>query len=353
MRKVEGVSNRLLLDVIKGHVGHRMPIWMMRQAGRYLPEYRATRAQAGSFLDLCYNPELACEVTLQPIRRFGFDGSILFSDILVVPHALGQDVRFEEGIGPVLPPLSKDEIENLISKFNDNPEAFDRHLDPVIETVERLREALPDEVTLLGFCGAPWTVATYMVGGRGSPDQAAARTFALNEPDTFDRLLACLSQASVRYLSRQIAAGADAVQVFDSWAGSLSPAGFSRYSVGPISSIVKGLRQDDVDAPIIGFAKGAMHTLGAFSQTTGIDVVGLDWSIDLADARSQLPSSMVTQGNIDPLLMTTGPEALDAAVDAMKAGAAGVPHIANLGHGITPNGKIEHVHRFIERVRAA
>ncbi len=346
------MSNRLLLNVLKGEVGERMPIWMMRQAGRYLPEYRKTRAEAGSFLDLCYNPELACEVTLQPIRRFGFDGSILFSDILVVPHALGQDVRFEEGVGPILPPLDKAEIEGLIARFESDPEQFDRHLDPVIETVQLLRAELPDDVTLLGFCGAPWTVATYMVGGRGSPDQAAARSFALNEPETFAKLLACLAQASVRYLSRQIAAGADAVQIFDSWAGSLSPSGFEAYSVKPIAQIVEGLRVDHRETPIIGFAKGAMHALGRFRSETKINAIGLDWSIDVADARAQLPASMVTQGNIDPLLMTTGPDALDAAVDALLAGAKGVPHVANLGHGITPNGKIDHVHWFIERVRA-
>lgn len=346
------VSNRLLLDVLKGHVGDRMPIWMMRQAGRYLPEYRATRAEAGSFLDLCYNPELACEVTLQPIRRFGFDGSILFSDILVVPHALGQGVRFEEGIGPVLPPLDADEIKALIDRFESEPERFDAHLDPVIETVRRLRASLPDEVTLLGFCGAPWTVATYMVGGRGSPDQAAARKFTLREPVIFDRLLSCLADASVRYLSRQIDAGADAVQIFDSWAGSLSPTGFERSSVGPIRQIVRGLRAKHAETPIIGFAKGAMHALGPFSQATGISAVGLDWTIDVAAARAQVPETMVTQGNIDPLLMTAGPEALDAAVDAMLDGAQGVPHVANLGHGITPDGQIDQVHRFIERVRS-
>ncbi len=346
------MTKRLLLDVLKGQVADRMPVWMMRQAGRYLPEYRATRKQAGSFLDLCYTPELACEVTLQPIRRFGFDGSILFSDILVVPHALGQDVRFEEGIGPVLPPLDRDAINGVIERFESEPERFDAHLDPVIETVRLLRASLPEEVTLLGFCGAPWTVATYMVGGRGSPDQAAARSFALKEPETFARLLETLAKASVRYLSRQIEAGADAVQVFDSWAGSLSPAGFEAYSISPISQIVTGLKADHAETPIIGFAKGAMHALGLFSQRTMIDVVGLDWSIDVADARKQVDAAMVTQGNIDPLLMTVGPEALDVAVDRMKRGAVGLPHVANLGHGITPDGQIDLVHRFIERVRS-
>lgn len=345
------MSNRLLLNVLKGEVGPKMPIWMMRQAGRYLPEYRATRAEAGSFLDLCYNPELACEVTLQPIRRFGFDGSILFSDILVVPHALGQDVRFEEGVGPVLPPLNVSEIKALVDRFEAEPEQFDAHLDPVIETVRLLRASLPDEVTLLGFCGAPWTVATYMVGGRGSPDQAAARKFALKEPKVFDRLLSCLAEASVRYLARQIEAGADAVQIFDSWAGSLSPTGLDRYSVKPIAQIVRGLRAQHPDTPIIGFAKGAMHELGMFSEATGINAVGLDWTISVSAARRQLGASMVTQGNIDPLLMTAGPDALDQAVDQMVSGAAGLPHVANLGHGITPDGQIDQVHRFIERVR--
>lgn len=345
------MTQRLLLDVLKGHVGPRMPVWMMRQAGRYLPEYRATRAKAGSFLDLCYNPKLACEVTLQPIHRFGFDGSILFSDILVVPHALGQDVRFEEGVGPVLPALDADEIIDLVERFESNPERFDRHLDPVIETVERLRAALPDEVTLLGFCGAPWTVATYMVGGRGSPDQAKARQFALKEPDVFARLLDCLSAASVRYLSRQIKAGADAVQIFDSWAGSLSPDGFKRWSEEPISKIVMALRAYHSDVPIIGFAKGAMHALDNFSASTGINVVGLDWTISVADARAQVPPAMVTQGNIDPQLMITGGAALDAAVDRMLSEAAGVPHVANLGHGITPDGQIAHVEQFVKRVQ--
>lgn len=345
------MTQRVLLDVLKGKSAARPPVWMMRQAGRYLPEYRATRAQAGSFLDLCYNPELACEVTLQPIRRFGFDGSILFSDILVIPHALGQDVRFEEGIGPVLPRLGVDEINALIDRFENDANAFDKHLDPVIETVSRLRAALPPEVTLLGFCGAPWTVATYMVGGRGSPDQALTRRFALENPDVFDRLLACLSAASARYLSRQITAGADAVQVFDSWAGSLSPAGFKRYSVGPIAAIVDGVKAEHPQTPIIGFAKGAMHALGAFVDGTGINAVGLDWTIDVGAARKLVDPQMVTQGNIDPQLMITGGEALDAAVDALLEGSVGVPHVANLGHGITPEGQIDNVHRFLKRLR--
>lgn len=345
------MSDRLLLRVLKGEVGERMPVWMMRQAGRYLPEYRATRAEAGSFLDLCYTPRLACEVTLQPIRRFGFDGSILFSDILVVPHALGQDVRFEEGIGPVLPPLSVDDIDAMIAGFEDDPSAFDRHLDPVMETVALLRASLPDEVTLLGFCGAPWTVATYMIGGRGSPDQARARQFALLHPQTFARLMDLLARASQRYLSRQIEAGADAVQIFDSWAGSLSPDGFERWSVAPVKVIAEGLRGSHPDTPVIGFAKGAMHALGRFASETGVQAVGLDWTIDVAEARRQLPASMVTQGNIDPQLMVAGGEGLDEAVDRMMKGAAGVPHVANLGHGITPDGRLENVERFIARVR--
>lgn len=345
------MSERLLLSVLRGQTGTRMPIWMMRQAGRYLPEYRETRAQAGSFLDLCYNPELACEVTLQPIRRFGFDGSILFSDILVVPHALGQDVRFEEGIGPILPAMGVEEIDAMIARFGDDPSSFDRHLDPVIETVERLRAALPDEVTLLGFCGAPWTVATYMVGGRGSPDQAKARLFALQKPDAFARLIDLLVKASERYLSRQIEAGVDAVQIFDSWAGSLSPSSYERWTVDPIKRMTAGLRRSHADTPVIGFAKGAMHDLGRFVSETGVQTVGLDWTIDVAAARKQVPPSMVTQGNIDPQLMVVGGAALDAAVDRMKEGAGGVPHVANLGHGITPDGRIENVERFIARVR--
>ncbi|MEM6711562.1 MAG: uroporphyrinogen decarboxylase [Pseudomonadota bacterium] len=345
------MSDRLLLNVLNGEVTSQMPIWMMRQAGRYLPEYRKTRAEAGSFLDLCYTPKLACEVTLQPIRRFGFDGSILFSDILVVPHALGQDVRFEEGIGPVLPPLDVAQIKALIERFEDDPTHFDRHLDPVIEAVGLIRAGLPDEVTLLGFCGAPWTVATYMVGGRGSADQAVARLFASAHEDVFDQLLGCLSKASARYLIRQIEAGCDAVQVFDSWAGSLSSSGFKRWTVKPVADIVSLVKKRCPDAPIIGFAKGAMHALGSFAEGTRIDAVGLDWTIDVADARRQVSALMVTQGNIDPLLMVGGEVALDAAVDRLKEGAVGVPHVANLGHGITPDGKIDQVQRLIDRVR--
>lgn len=346
------MSDRLLLNVLRGSVGARMPIWMMRQAGRYLPEYRQTRAKAGSFLDLCYNPELACEVTLQPIRRFGFDGSILFSDILVVPHALGQEVRFEEGVGPILPPLDVVGIEGVIARFEDDPTVFDRHLDRVIETVTLLRDRLPDEVTLLGFCGAPWTLATYMVGGRGSPDQALARLFSLRHPAVFDRLMECLAVASARYLGRQIEAGADAVQIFDSWAGSLNHVAFDRFSVRPIARMVSLLKQAHPDVPVIGFAKGAMHALGSFSARSAIDAVGLDWTISVADARRQVDPGMVTQGNIDPQLMVVGGSALDAAVDLMLQQAEGVPHVANLGHGITPDGRIAHVEQFIARVRA-
>ncbi|MGD1888805.1 MAG: uroporphyrinogen decarboxylase family protein, partial [Cohaesibacteraceae bacterium] len=224
-------------------------------------------------------------------------------------------------------------------------------LDPVIETVERLRAALPDEVTLLGFCGAPWTVAPYMVGGRGSTDQAKARLFALQKPDAFARHIDLLVKASERYLSRQIEAGVDAVQIFDSWAGSLSPSSYERWTVDPIKRMTAGLRRSHADPPVIGFAKGAMHDLGRFVAETGDQEVGLDWTIDVAAARKQVPSSMVTQGNIDPQLMIVGGAALDAAVDRMKEGAAGLPHVANLGHGITPDGRIENVARFIARVR--
>ncbi|MEM1288269.1 MAG: uroporphyrinogen decarboxylase [Pseudomonadota bacterium] len=345
------MGERLVLRVLKGEAAERPPVWMMRQAGRYLDEYRKTRAEAGSFLDLCYSPRLATEVTLQPIRRFGFDAAILFSDILVVPHALGQDVRFEEGIGPVLPALDVDGIERLADAFEQDGGAFDAHLDPVIETVSRLREELPDSVTLLGFCGAPWTVATYMVGGRGSPDQAAARLFSRRHPQAFDRLLDLLVKASVRYLGRQVDAGADAVQIFDSWAGSLGPKDFDAFSTAKIATINSQLKAAYPGTPVIGFAKGAMHRLGSFVDGSGVEAVGLDWSVDVKQARQLVPQAVATQGNIDPLLMVVGGSALDEAVDRMLEGSRGVPHIANLGHGITPDGRVENVQRFVSRVR--
>lgn len=340
------VSNRRLLNVLNGQTEKVPPIWLMRQAGRYLPEYRATRAEAGSFLDLCYNPELATEVTLQPIRRFGFDAAILFSDILVVPDALGRKVDFVQGEGPKLDPISPSEIAQL------DPEKVLSGLIPVFETVESIRAALPDETTFLGFCGAPWTVATYMIAGHGTPDQAPARLFARQEPEAFKALIDVLVEASILYLIKQLKSGADAVQIFDSWAGVLDDALFLSASQDPIARIVKGIRAEIPDAKIIGFPKGAGQRLTGFIDATGIDAVGLDWTVPLDWARDEIQTKCALQGNLDPTLLISGGSALDESIDRIMEAWAGGPFIFNLGHGITPQGDIDLVHRLIERVRS-
>lgn len=337
---------RVVVDVLKGETVFPPPIWMMRQAGRYLSEYRETRKQAGSFLDLCYNPDLAVEVTLQPIRRFGFDASILFSDILVVPHALGRDLRFEEGRGPLLTPIESHQIENLEAG------GFHDHLAPVYETVRRLRSELPDETTLLGFCGAPWTVATYMIAGHGTPDQAPARLFGYRHPQQMARLLDMLADCSAAYLIRQIDAGADAVQIFDSWSGVLDEASFEAYCVRPMARIVKAVRAVHPDTPIIGFPKGAGALYSSYRAHTGVTALGLDWTVPWGQAR-QLQGEGAVQGNLDPLRLVAGGEALDAGVDAILRELGDGPLVFNLGHGITPQTPVAHVERMISRVREA
>ncbi len=321
---------------------------MMRQAGRYLPEYQQTRAAAGSFLDLCYNPQLATEVTLQPIRRFGFDAAILFSDILVVPHALGQDVRFEEGTGPVLEPVDTPErIAELSSgRLLD-------HLAPVIETVARLREALPRETTLLGFCGAPWTVASYMIAGQGTPDQAPARVFAYQQRDAMEALIALLVEASADYLVAQLKAGADAVQVFDTWGGNLADELYELFVVAPTVRIVERVRESIPGARIIGFPKGAGPRLPEYFRRTGVNAVGVDWAASRTFVRDQVQAIGPVQGNLDPMALVAGGEALDAAVDATMGAFSGGPFIFNLGHGIVPHTPIAHVERMVARVRGA
>ncbi|WP_245412349.1 uroporphyrinogen decarboxylase [Notoacmeibacter ruber] len=339
-------DRRIVLDVLRGASAETPPIWVMRQAGRYLPEYKQTRQKAGSFLDLCYNPELATEVTLQPIRRFGFDASILFSDILTVPHALGRDLRFEEGRGPIMTPIAADEIEGLsgVAGFHDR-------LAPVYETVGRLRKELPAQTTLLGFCGAPWTVATYMIAGHGTPDQAPARMFLYQHPDRMDALLGELARRSSEYLIRQIEAGADAVQIFDSWSGVLDEASFERCCVRPVKLIVEAIRSRFPDVPIIGFPKGAGSLYDGYRQATGVDALGLDWTVPLNQAR-RLQKDGPVQGNLDPLRLVAGGNALDEGVDAILAALADGPFIYNLGHGITPQAPIENVQRMIDRVRS-
>jgi uroporphyrinogen decarboxylase len=339
-------ENRIMLDVLKGEAVFPPPLWMMRQAGRYLPEYRETRRRAGSFLDLCYNPDLAVEVTLQPIERFGFDASILFSDILVVPHALGRDVRFEEGRGPLLKPISATEIAAL------DGETFHVNLEPVYETVRRLRAKLPDETTLIGFCGAPWTVATYMIAGHGTPDQAPARLFAYREPAAFLQLLNVLADHSAAYLIRQIEAGADVVQIFDSWSGVLDDVSFEAFCVRPVAEIVRQVRAVHPDVPIIGFPKGAGTHYLSYRQKTGVTGLGLDWTVPLTTAR-ELQRGGAVQGNLDPLRLVAGGKALADGVHAILKALGDGPLIFNLGHGITPETPIAHVEAMLKMVRSA
>lgn len=335
---------RKLLKVIDGETVFPPPMWMMRQAGRYLPEYRETRKRAGSFLDLCYSPDLAVEVTLQPIRRFGFDAAILFSDILVVPHALGRDLRFEEGKGPLMMPIDADEIFWL------ETEGVAKRLEPVYETVRLLREQLPDETTLLGFCGAPWTVATYMIAGHGTPDQAPARLFAYRFPEAFEKLLNDLADVSAEYLIEQLDAGADAVQIFDSWSGVLDEDCFERFCIAPVARIVQKVRASYPEARIIGFPKGAGALYSSYREKTGVDVLGLDWSVPLSFAAT-LQSEGAVQGNLDPLRVVAGGAALDEGVDVILERLGQGPLIFNLGHGITPQAPVENVQRMIDRVR--
>lgn len=320
------------------------PIWMMRQAGRYLPEYRETRKKAGSFLDLCYNPELAVEVTLQPIQRFGFDAAILFSDILVVPHALGRDLRFEENRGPLMTPITAAEIAQL--------EASDFHerLAPVYETVRQLAASLPANVPLLGFCGAPWTVATYMIAGHGTPDQAPARLFGMREPAAFGQLLDTLADVSADYLLRQVQAGADAVQIFDSWSGVLDDACFEDWCIRPVRRMTERLAKAGCTVPVIGFPKGAGARYASYREKTGVNVLGLDWSMPLPEVR-KLQAHGAVQGNLDPLRLIAGGAALEKGVSQILETLHGGPLIFNLGHGITPDTPIANVEAMVARVR--
>lgn len=321
------------------------PIWLMRQAGRYLPEYRAVRAEAGSFLDLCYNPDFATEVTLQPIRRFGFDASILFSDILVVPHALGQEVTFAEGEGPRLPPITdRTGLAKLKSEIDLG------HLEPVLETVRRLVRELPAQTPLIGFCGAPWTVASYMIAGKGTPDQAPIRLMAYRDPELLRLFIDKLVDASIAYLSAQADAGVDALQLFESFAGALPPDLFEAWSADPIKRIVAGVRQRHPDLPVLVFARGAQKRVNAFADGTAA-AIGLDWTFDPMEADALLPPGIAAQGNLDPHALIAGGEALDRRVDAIKAAFAKRPHVFNLGHGILPETPIAHVEQMIARVR--
>ena len=334
----------LLLDTLRGKSGPRRPIWLMRQAGRYLPEYRALRAEKGGFLELVHDSEAAAEITLQPVQRFGFDGAILFSDILVIPHALGQELWFAEGEGPRLAPKL---VDGVWSGLQGAPEL----LDPIYETVRRVKAALDPDTTLLGFAGSPWTVATYMVAGQGSKDQAEARQLAYRDPAAFASLIEVIEVATFQYLFEQIDAGAEAVQLFDSWAGSLSPAQFEAWVVAPTARLAARLHAARPGVPVIGFPKGAGEKLTAYARETGVDVIGIDETIDPLWAARELPGGMPVQGNLDPLLLLAGGDELDAAARSILDAFAGRPHVFNLGHGIDKETPIAHVERLLETVR--
>jgi uroporphyrinogen decarboxylase len=338
-------AQKPVLEAVRGRRQERPPIWIMRQAGRYLPEYREARAHVGSFLELCYTPNLAAEVTLQPVRRFDLDAAILFSDILVIPDALGQRVSFEAGEGPVLPPLTAGDIARL------TPEHVVEHLAPVLETLERVRNALPAEKTLIGFCGAPWTVATYMLSGRGSSDQAAARLFALREPEAFARLLDVLVEASIAYLVAQFRAGADVVQLFESWAQNLDEESFAAAVIAPNRRIIEGVRREVPDAPIIGFPRGAAGLLARYAAETKVSMVGLDQTVPLAFPEAVLPPGLGVQGNLDPLRLAAGGAQMARRAEAIMAAFAGRPHVFNLGHGIVPETPVEHVAELVRTVK--
>ncbi len=333
-----------LLTVLRGKKAEKTPIWLMRQAGRYLPEYRALRAARGGFLDLVYDPEAAAEVTLQPIRRFGFDGAILFSDILVIPHALGQQLHFEVGEGPRLaPPLVDASLAAL--------EPVPGRMEPVYRTVEKVAGQLPAETTFLGFAGSPWTVATYMVAGQGSRDQAEARRMAYRDPQAFQAIINAITHLSVDYLSGQIRAGVEAVQLFDSWAGSLSPAQFERWVIAPNAAIVAELKTRHPDVPVIGFPKGAGGKLAAYARETNVDAIGLDETVDPVWAAASLPPGLPVQGNLDPLALIAGGEKLEMAARRIISSFEERPHIFNLGHGILPDTPIPHVEQLLKLVR--
>ena len=334
----------LLLENLRGTRTDKRPVWLMRQAGRYLPEYRALRAEKGGFLELVYDSEAASEITLQPVKRFGFDGAILFSDILIVPHALGQDLWFEAGEGPRLAPPLIDGVWQSLEKAH-------HHFDPVYRTVELTKAQLSDDVTMLGFIGSPWTVATYMVAGQGSKDQGAARALAWRNPEAFQSLVDAIEATSLEYLFGQIDAGAEAVQLFDSWAGSLSPSQFERWVIAPNARLTAAIHEQRPGIPVIGFPKGAEAKLPAYARETGVDAVGVDETTDPVWISAQLPANMPVQGNLDPMLLLAGGDELEAQVGQICDAFADRPHVFNLGHGIDKETPIENVERLLDILR--
>jgi uroporphyrinogen decarboxylase len=341
-------ETKTILRALAGETLPVPPVWLMRQAGRYLPEYRATRAEAGDFLSLCYTPDLAAEVTLQPIRRFGFDAAILFADILLVPQALGADLWFVTGEGPRLSTVTGREDFAKLKPAD----AIHEHLSPVYETVKILSRDLPSETTLIGFAGAPWTVATYMIAGRGTPDQAPAHKLREEDPETFDALMDRITEATIDYLSAQIAAGAEVVKVFDSWAGSLKGAAFDRYALEPARKIVSEIKARHPGIPVIVFPREAGDKYIGFAKATGADCVALDNSVDADWAAEHVQIDGCVQGNLDPRLMITGGEELVREAKRIKQAFSKGPHIFNLGHGITPEADPENVHVLLDAIRS-
>ncbi len=334
----------LLLRTLSGENTTERPVWLMRQAGRYLPEYRALRASKGGFLNLVYDSEAAAEITLQPIRRFGFDGAILFSDILIVPYAMGQDLQFLVGEGPHLSP-------RLLDASLDSLSAVPERLSPIYETVRQVKAALPADKTLLGFAGSPWTVATYMVAGEGSRDQHDTRALAYRDRVGFQAIIDAIVAVTVEYLIGQIQAGAEAVQLFDSWSGSLAPSEFERWVIAPNAAIVRQLKARFPDVPVIGFPKGAGEKLAAYARETGVDAIGIDETIDPFWAARELPTGMPVQGNLDPLLLLAGGEELERQALRILDAFADRPHVFNLGHGIGQTTPVEHVGQLLALVR--
>jgi uroporphyrinogen decarboxylase len=336
-----------LLRALAGQTNSPPPIWLMRQAGRYLPEYREVRSRVSSFLDLCRTPELAAEVTLQPLRRFDLDAAIVFSDILIIPYALGQKVEFVEGEGPRLEPVRD---SGAIAKLN--LENATKALAPVCETIERVVGALPKEIPLIGFCGAPWTVATYMVEGQGSKDQAEARLWAYRNRVAFQRLIDLLVEASAEYLISQVTAGARALQIFDSWAGSLPEDEFDSWCIASTRRLVELLKAKVPDVPVIGFPRGSGVLAERYAKETGVDALGCDTSQPIDWIRDRLQTHVPVQGNLDPLLLVAGRPPLDERVEAILATLGSGPFIFNLGHGIRPETPIENVERLVSLVKA-
>jgi uroporphyrinogen decarboxylase len=343
--KPASASRKPLLAVLGGERRDPPPLWMMRQAGRYLPEYRRLREDKGSFVDLVYNSDSAADVTLQPLERFpGLDAAILFSDILIVPFAIGQNLSFVAGEGPRLtPPLTSSSLDQLTP--------FLARLEPIYETVRKVKQRLAPDKALIGFAGSPWTVATYMIAGQGSRDQAEARTLAYRDPGQFADIVARIEAVTFDYLSGQAAAGAEALQLFDSWSGSLAPAEFERWVIAPTARLVERLRAKHPEVPVIGFPKGAGGKLGAYARESKVSAIGLDETVDPLWAAKELPKRLPVQGNLDPLALRAGGEALYSGTQRILDAFAERPHIFNLGHGILPDTPIDQVEELIARVK--